>query len=320
MINIFINSFGITFKAMFQLFLIAAVAGVLMRKNVFTQEHLKAFSAITIQILLPCLTFSNIVRNFQPSQLKIWPLIPLAAILMICFGLSVSLLLFLRQLPAKKNLLAASALQNAGYLILPLGKTLYPDKFDEFALYCFIYLLGLSPVLWSVGRYLVSFEEGKKFEAGQLFSPPFYANILAVFFVFTHLRNYIPTIVIDSANLLGSATVPVATFVLGAVLGNLKFNIRPYLTNALKVMFVKLFLTPLAVVIVLRITGFYINYPLLCNLLIMQAAVAPAMSLIIQVKHYGGEEEELGSILFLSYIACIITIPLWLAVWTAITA
>jgi predicted permease len=73
-IDIFINSFGITFKAMLQIFLIAAAAGVLMRKKVITQEHLKVLSSITVQVLLPCLTFSNIIRNFQPGQLKSWPL------------------------------------------------------------------------------------------------------------------------------------------------------------------------------------------------------------------------------------------------------
>lgn len=318
MIEIFTNSFVITFKAMLQILLIAAAAGLLMRKKVITDEHLKALSAITVSVLLPCLTFSNIIKNFQPGQLKIWPLIPLAAILTIGFGLSASVVLFRRDLPAKKNLLAAAALQNAGYLILPLGKTLYPDVFDEFALYCFIYLLGLSPVLWSVGKYLVSFDESKKFEPTQMLSPPFFANLLAVFFVFTHLRSLIPSILTDSVALVGSATVPVATFVLGAVLGSIRLNIRPHLPDAIKVMLVKLFLTPLFTIIVLRLTHFYTGYPLLCNLIVLQATAAPAMSLIIQVKHYGGDEEKLSSILFLSYILCIITIPFWLAVWTAI--
>jgi predicted permease len=65
--------------------------------------------------------------------------------------------------------------------------------------------------------------------------------------------------------------------------------------------------------------NFYTRYPLLCSLFVLQSSSSPATSLIILVKHYGGDEEELGSILFLSYIACIITIPFWLAVWTAIT-
>jgi predicted permease len=170
-----------------------------------------------------------------------------------------------------------------------------------------------------MGKYLVSPATGEKLTLRELFSPPFYANIVSILLVLLHLKFIIPSIILNSADLVGSATVPVATFVLGAVLGSIPFNIKPYLANAGKVMLVKLIIVPLATIIVLRLMNFYTRYPLLCSLFVLQSSSSPATSLIILVKHYGGDEEELGSILFLSYIACIITIPFWLAVWTAIT-
>ena len=169
MIDIFIGSFGTTFKAIFEILLISLAAGILIRKNILTQEHLKALSAIGIRVLLPCLIFSNIIKNFDPHQLKFWPLIPLAAILMVGFGLLVSALLFWPNLKDKKYLLAPAALQNGGYLILPLGKMLYPQQFDEFAMYCFLYLLGLSPLLWSLGKYLVSPDRRRKTNPARAF-------------------------------------------------------------------------------------------------------------------------------------------------------
>jgi hypothetical protein len=196
---------------------------------------------------------------------------------------------------------------------------LYPEQFDEFAMYCFLYLLGLSPLLWSVGKYLVSPTEGERPGWRELFSPPFYANIISVLIVLLGLKFIVPSVVLNSVELVGSAAVPVATFVLGAVLGSIRLNVKLHLTNAVKVLSVKLILVPLAAIIVLRLMNIHDVYPLLCSLLVLQASSSPATSLIILVKHYGGEEEELGTILFLSYIACIITIPLWLAVWTAIT-
>jgi hypothetical protein len=319
MIEIFTSSFGTTFEAILQILLISVAAGLLIRKNILTQEHLKALATIGIRVLLPCLIFSNILKNFDPHRLKIWPLIPLGAILMVGFGLLVSALLFWPQLRNKRFLLAPATLQNGGYLILPLGKILYPDRFDEFAMYCFLYLLGLSPLIWSMGKYLVSPATGEKLTLRELFSPPFYANIVSILLVLLHLKFIIPSIILNSADLVGSATVPVATFVLGAVLGSIPFNIKSYLANAGKVMLVKLIIVPLATIIVLRLMNFYTRYPLLCSLFVLQSSSSPATSLIILVKHYGGDEEELGSILFLSYIACIITIPFWLAVWTAIT-
>lgn len=319
MIEIFISSFGTTFQAILQILLISVAAGVLIRKNILTQEQLKALSTISIRILLPCLIFSNILKNFDPHRLKIWPLIPLAAILMVGFGLLVSMLLFWPVLKNKKFLLAPAALQNGGYLMLPLGKMLYPQQFDEFAMYCFLYLLGLSPLVWSMGKYLVSPATDEKLNVRQLFSPPFFANIVSILMVLLGLKFIVPSIILNSVDLLGSAAVPIATFLLGAVLGSIPLNVKPYLANAGKVLLIKLILVPVATIVVLRLLNFYTAYPLLCSLLVLQSSSSPATSLIILVKHYGGEEEELGSILFLSYIACIITIPFWLAVWTAIT-
>jgi predicted permease len=319
MTDIFISSFGTTFKAIFEILLISFTAGVLMRKNILTQEQLKGLSAIGIRVLLPCLIFSNIIKTFDPSLYKFWPLIALSAVLMVGFGLFISAILFWPNLREKKYLLAPAALQNGGYLILPLGKMLYPKQFDEFAMYCFLFLLGLSPLLWSLGRYLISPAEGEKLTWRELFSPPFYANIISVLIVLLGLKWIVPTVILDATDLVGTAAVPVATFVLGAVLGSILLNIRAYWGNAIKVLSVRLVAVPVVTILVLWLMKISNTYPLLCSLLVLQSSSSPATSLILQVKHYGGEEEELGSILFLSYIACIITIPFWLAVWMAIT-
>jgi hypothetical protein len=33
------------------------------------------------------------------------------------------------------------------------------------------------------------------------------------------------------------------------------------------------------------------------------------------VSTYGGDHERVGSVMLLAYVACVITIPGWLAVW-----
>lgn len=318
MISIFTNSFGTTFQAVFQILLIALAAGILIRKNILTQDQLKAISAMGVRILLPCLIFTNIIINFEPSKLKIWPLIPISAVVTVGFGLVFAAALFWPNIGEKKYLFAPAALQNAGYLILPLGQFLYPDQFNEFAMYCFLYILGISPLLWSLGKYLVSSLPGEKLTIGELFTPPFIANIAAILIVLLKLKSYIPAVFINSAGLLGSAAVPVATFVLGAVLGSISFNIKSYVADVVKVLAIRLVLVPVVTIIILLLAGLNKDFPLLCNLLVLQSSSSPATSLIIQVKHYGGKEQQLGSILLLSYIACVVTIPFWLAVWMAI--
>lgn len=108
----------------------------------------------------------------------------------------------------------------------------------------------------------------------ELFNPPFYANIISILLVLLHAKFIIPSIILNSADLLGSAAVPVATFVLAAVLGSIPFNIKPYLANAGKVMLIKLIIVLLATIIVLRLLNFYSAYPLLCSLFDLQSAFA----------------------------------------------
>jgi predicted permease len=43
--------------------------------------------------------------------------------------------------------------------------------------------------------------------------------------------------------------------------------------------------------------------------------VAPATQIIIQVKKYGGDVQNVGSMMFIAYSLCLITIPFWFAVW-----
>jgi predicted permease len=320
MINVFVNSFAGTFQAVLQILLIALAAGILMRKKVLSQDQLKAMSAVVVRVLLPCLTFSNIIINFHPDKLKIWPLIPISAVLMVGIGLLFAAVLFWPNVNAKKHLFAPSSLQNAGYLILPLGKILYPNQFDEFAMYCFLYILGISPLLWSMGKYLVSSQPDEKPTFAGLFTPPFVANIAAVVIVLLKLQWLIPDVVLNSTDLLGSAAVPVATFILGAVLGSIVFSIKSHVADAIKVLLVRLVLVPIITIGILLLAGLNANYPLLCDLLVLQSSSSPATAIILQVKHYGGKEQEIGSILLLSYVACIVTIPFWLAVWRVIAA
>ena len=320
MINIFTDVFASTFLAVIQILIIAVAAGLLVRRNIVSSDHIKALSLITIRVLLPCLIFASITKNFYPDQLRFWPLLPLAAIAMVAIGLVAGAALFAHELPQKKGLLSIASMQNAGYLVLPIGAILFPEKFEEFKLYCFLYVLGLSPLLWSLGKYLVSPPGNSKITLRDLITPPLMANIIGLLLVFTHTRNLVPSILSGSIEMLGSATVPIATFILGAMLGSISFTFKRYLLDAVRVILVKLIIIPICTIAILYFIDLGSSHPLLAAFLVIQSSAAPATAIVIQVKHYGGNEEEVSSITLLTYISCVITMPFWLALWNAISA
>ena len=318
MIDIFTTTFSVTFIAVLKVFLVALAAGILVRKNIITQDHIKSLTGVTVKVFLPCLIFSSITGTFDPGAFKIWWVLPLMGVVMIFFGLFAGYLVFRRELPEKKNMLALSSLQNAGYLILPVGSILFADQFDRFALYCFLYMLSMSLLLWSIGKYLVTSGETEKLSWKGFMTPPFVANIFALLLVFTHTKSIIPSVLYDSIDLLGQATVPLATFILGAVLGSITFRWRAYILDAARVMAVKLMLVPLATIIVILLTGLHDNNALMANFLVLQGASAPATGLILQVRNYGGDVQKISSIMLVSYILCVFTMPFWLAVWDCV--
>lgn len=315
--TIFLNSFGSLFQSVMMIFLIAFVAGMMVRKKLLNSSHIKGLSIVTINILLPSLIFSKISENLQPSELPIWWIIPLIAMATTGIGFSLAWFVWRKHLPAKRNLLPLSALMNAAYFTLPVGMVIYPDRFDEFALYISLYVLGISPLVWTFGKLLITNPKGKKQDWKGILTPPLLANFIGLTIVLTGTREYIPAFITDGISMLGQATVPVATLILGATLGALPWKFKPIIRDLAWVLTIKMLAVPAVVFIVLYNSSLAMNYPLLSKLLILEAAAPPATALIIQIRRYGGDQEKAGSIILFSYFACLLLIPFWLALWTS---
>jgi len=314
---IFTSGFLSMFFAMMRIFSIIVLAGYLVRKKIIKQQHIDALSGITVMILLPALVIGNTLQHFSPSQLSYWWVLPLLGVVISFAGLILAALVFFPNISQRKNLLAIATMQNAGYLVLPIGQVVYPEQFKEFTLLTFLFILGYNPVLWTLGKYLVTMQDNEKkdFNFKKIWTPPAVANILSLLLVLFGLQHILPEFLIDSADFLGKAAVPIATFVLGATLGSISFKRIPRLIEVLKVLLVKYILIPLLVIGVLWYFEIGKTYPLLSDFLIIQAAAAPATGLILQVRTYGGDRQKVAAIMLIAYVLCLIALPFWIALW-----
>src|SRR4030043_462651 len=129
-------------------------------------------------------------------------------------GLGIAALMFIPDFKKHRNILPLASMPNAAYLVLPIGEFLYPDQFEQFAVYCFLVVLGLNPVFWTVGLYLVTGRKRSDFQWKQLLTPPFILNIISILIVLSSVHIFIPVIISDSIDMLGKAPVPSATFLL----------------------------------------------------------------------------------------------------------
>ena len=315
MIETFTTAFASTFLSVLDIFLVIFAAGLLVRFEVLRQEHVTALSTATVDLFLPCLIFSKVLAKFDPGSLPFWWALPLAGIAMSLLALGLAAASFARELPAKRNMLPLSSMQNAGYLVLPVGLALYPSQFDTFALYCFLFILGYSPLLWSLGKLLVTRNAGCGTGWSGLVTAPLVANVEGVAAAWSGAGRSIPQPILHGIDLVGQAAVPVATVVLGAVLGSIRPRLRAYLADAVRVIGVKLVALPALTILAVHALGLEATHPLLSRFLVIEASAAPAAGLILQVRSWGGDERKVGSLMLASYISCCLTLPLWLAVW-----
>jgi len=315
MSEVFFATLTNNFLALIQVLLIALAGAVLVRTKVFKSGDIKGLSLIVINVLLPSMIFSKIVRRLDPQSFPLWWVLPLVGIGLILVGIFFAVLFFYRDLSSKRSLLPLASMQNAGYLALPLGQAIYPEQFDLYALYTFLIILGLNPILWSVGKFLSTGGKMIEFSWTQFITPPFIANLLGISFVLSGLHQYIPKMVINAIELTGTATVPIANFILGAVLGGISLRLWPSFSDTIRVMAVKFLIIPLVTIFVMMLLNLKETNSLLSDVILIQAVSPPAIAILIQIKNYGGDAQKSGSLMLISYVLCIVVIPAWMALW-----
>ena len=320
MIHAFSAVFGAAVSAIAAIFVVVVGAGLLVRRSVITQSQIDALSSATVNILLPCLIFAKVTGALDPANQPGWWALPLAGITMALVGTGLGALVFIGSLPEKRNLLPLAGMQNAGYLVLPVGLALFPDRFDTFALYVFLFILGYNPVLWSLGKVLLTGSKEQPFLWRDLVTPPLVANLVAIACALTGATAWLPRPLVVAVDLVGTAAVPVATLVLGAVLGGVAIRLRSNLGDALRTMSVKLLLLPALTAVVVILSGLPTTNPLLAEFLVIEAAAAPPVAVVLQVRTYGGDDRTIGGIMVLSYAACALTLPAWIAIWRLLAA
>lgn len=306
------------FKAVSIIFIVAFFSGVLVRKGVISQQQISALSHITIVVLLPCLMISKILLYFDPTVYTFWWKLPIIAVVMIGTGILLGKLFFFKKFKQKKNFVAVGAFMNANYMVLPIAQIIFEDSFNEFAAFCFLFIIGVNPTLWSIGKQMVTDGSPGGFKLKGLITPPFVATISSVIIVLLGLNQYIPSVIIKPISLIGEAAIPIATLVLGATLGSISFSKFPPLLDIVRITSIKLLFIPLITIIFLKNVNWFGEYEIIADLLMLQSAVAPATQLVIQIRKYGGDAQNVGSLMLVSYLLCIITVPAWFTLWQVI--
>ena len=313
----FLGYFKITGLAMAQIFILAALGYILVKKNILSHEGLDALSRLLIQVIFPALILTQMLQNFSFNLYPDWWIFPLISLAITAAGLIVgwALLKSLKAKTHKLQFLSLIAFQNSGYLPLAMAAAIFSGRqTDNIFIFIFLFLLGFDLVAWSLGIHLLTYEKQVKFRLRSIFSPPVVANLASLTLVSLGLNKLIPAGIFKPLQMVGNCTLPLAMLVVG---GNVALAQLKNIDKKTVFIFLlgKLIILPaLGLVLVL-----WLALPhLLGFLIVMQLAMPSATSLSVIIRHYKKEDALISQGVFFSHIFSLFTIPLFLSLYLSL--
>jgi len=301
-------------KAIFQLVAMGAVGFFLVRRRVVSEQGLNMIGGLVIGVFLPLLMFTQIVQGFRVDLFPLWWVLPLLSVVVSAAGLAAGYVVLRcdNGISHPREFLSLTTFQNSGYLPLPLVASLMPRQAaDVMFIYIFLFLLGFNMTIFSLGNFLLSPSPQRRFDARKIFNAPVIATLVALLVAISGSARFLPKVFIEPAELLGRCAIPLSILVVGGSLALMKVEksaVRP-LTYALLIKLLFLPLLFLCAIVLLRPPR------MMAFLLILQAAMPPAVLLTVVCRSQDCEDRLLSPAIFYGHLASIVTIPLMLTLY-----
>lgn len=309
-----LEQFRITGIAVFQIFLLAVIGYLLVKRKFLSEQGADAVSNLVMDVTLPVLIFCQLIRDFSFGLYSNWWFFPLISIAVTIVGLLTGFLFsfFIKGEQHKLQFISLVGFQNSGYLPIALAAALLAGSdFSAMFIYLFLFLAGFNLVMFSVGVHILNFHKEKKFNWSNLLSMPVIATLVSLIVIALGLNKFVPDAVIKPLRMLGDSTLPLAMLVVG---GNLaEINLKNINKQAIALLILaKMIILPaigLGLIIVFSI-------PELISLLILiQLAMPSAVTLSVILRNYKKEDLLVSQGILLTHLASVITIPLFLIIY-----
>lgn len=315
----FFTYFQSAFSACLQTFALGAVGYFCVKRNVVDAEVLGSLSKLVVRIFFPVLMFTSITEKFSFSSYDKWWALPLISLAISGIGFLVSLP-FSRVFDddkGRRQFMTLIGFQNSGYLMLAfVASYLKEPEVSQMFILIFLFIIGFDLLIWSFGVHFLTHKKLRHFEFAGLFSPPVLAALTALAAVSCGLNRFIPQAIMNPFKILGGCALPLALFVVGGNLAEMRLS-RINFKLIFLVVLAKLIIMPLLALAVLS----RLNLPYLLGLLILlQCAMPPAVTPSIILKYYKRDDVFTSQGIFWGHIISILSIPFFLSLFIALKA
>jgi predicted permease len=308
-------SLPLLLSAVLPVFLLMGVGAALRKMRVLTPQTDGSLLVLAMSVTYPCFIIENIVGNEAlRNPANVWLPMLCGALFMIGGGtLSwlVAPLFGLKTGAPRRTFALAAAIQNYGYLPIPIMRVIFPDGTWMGVL--FIYSLGIELVLWSLGVWLMN--PHTKGAMRNVLNPVSMSivvglglNLLPWHEWTAGAAGWLFTSVQRGVHMLGECAVPLGLLLVGATLYDLvtKPGWHTDLRAGIGGVVMRLAVLPLTMLGALALIPASQDFR---HVIAIQAAMPAAVFPMIIARRYGGDEATAMRVIVITTLVSLFTIP-----------
>lgn len=309
----FLETLHLTFSATMQVLLLGACGYFAVKGKMLDSRGLDQMTSVLVNILLPCFAFIQLSQHFSFRQYPMWWKLPLLYMAMAFAALALAWLVGFRLQGQRKNeFMALVGFANCGNIPLVVVAALFngPTAHTLY-IYIVLYIIGANLLIWSLAVWLLLKGHKTKVDFKKILNPPLLTTLLTMVLVGVGAEHYIPQVILKPIEMLGNCALTIAMFTVGGGLASIRFA-QIEIAPSVLVVLTKMIIFPLlalASVVVFNIGG------LIGFLIVLQAAVPSAVTLSLIKRYYNLEEDFVSEGVFVTHLASIVTIPIFLTVY-----
>lgn len=293
------------------MFIIILVGFLISKLSILTEGGVKELTAVLMNVINPIVIFLSFRENLNEEHLKgLGTSVVLSAgALIIAF--IISMLIIRKKDGGDSSIERFSAMYpNSVFMGIPLVNAVAGSE-GVFYLTGFIFVFNL--LVWSHGYIMLSPTKSFGSVAKALFSPTMISIYVSILFFAFKVKT--PDVLINPMNSLAAANTPLAMLAAGATIAQADIIKTLFSPGVYKVSLIKLFLCPIAVMLIMRFLPY--DETLKLTIVVVSAAPTAAIGTLMCVKQ--GQNAAYASQLFaVSTAFSIVTLPLIVKLYSVI--